>query len=227
MRTSSLARVVRFSVATFTVAFAVFMAGIYSGQAQDTKTKDQPKAAAGTAAKTLVDVNSADAKALETLPGIGPTIAQRIIDGRPYQSLDDLAKVKGVGPSKAQALKGRVVFGASGAPAKKPVNTARPATGAVTGSSPPPTTGGTTPRSSTSTKGATSAAKLAPGEKININTATAEELDRLPGIGPTKAKAIVDYRNQNGPFQTIQDIEKVKGIKAGSFAKIQDYITVR
>lgn len=226
MRTSSLARVVRFSVATFTVAFAVFMAGIYSGQAQDTKTKDQPKAAAGTAAKTLVDVNSADAKALETLPGIGPTIAQRIIDGRPYQSLDDLAKVKGVGPSKAQALKGRVVFGASGVPAKKPVNTARPATGAVTGSSPPPAAA-PAPRSSSATKGATSAAKLAPGEKININTATAEELDRLPGIGPTKAKAIVDYRNQNGPFQTIQDIEKVKGIKAGSFAKIQDYITVR
>ena len=59
---------------------------------------------------------------------------------------------------------------------------------------------------------------------ININKATAEELDRLPGIGPAKAKAIIDYRNANGDFKTNEDIQKVKGIKAGEFSKIRDYI---
>ncbi len=61
---------------------------------------------------------------------------------------------------------------------------------------------------------------------MNINTASAADLDKLPGIGPAKAKAIVDYRTQNGNFKTIEDIEKVKGIKGGVFSKIKDYIKV-
>ena len=67
---------------------------------------------------------------------------------------------------------------------------------------------------------------LTPGEKININKATAEELDGLPDIGPAKAKAIIDYRTQNGDFKTIEDIQKVKGIKAGVFSKIMDHTKV-
>ena len=59
---------------------------------------------------------------------------------------------------------------------------------------------------------------------VNINTATKEQLDALPGIGPVKAQAIVDYRNANGPFKTPADIMKVKGIKEGEFAKIKDQI---
>ena len=62
---------------------------------------------------------------------------------------------------------------------------------------------------------------------VNINTATKEELDALPGIGPVKAQAIIDYRNANGPFKTPEDIMKVKGIKEGEFAKIKDIITVK
>ncbi|MBI5568263.1 MAG: helix-hairpin-helix domain-containing protein [Chloroflexi bacterium] len=61
---------------------------------------------------------------------------------------------------------------------------------------------------------------------ININTANVEELDLLPGIGPSIAQAIIDYRTQNGPFKTIDDINAVKGIGDALFAKIKDSITV-
>ncbi len=64
------------------------------------------------------------------------------------------------------------------------------------------------------------------GEKININTASAEELDKLPGIGPTTAKAIIDYRTQNGPFKTIDGIKDVPRIGDSLFQKIKDQITV-
>ena len=61
---------------------------------------------------------------------------------------------------------------------------------------------------------------------VNINTATKEELDGLPGIGPVKAQAIIDYRNANGPFKTPEDVMKVRGIKEGEFGKIKDQISV-
>jgi competence protein ComEA len=63
-------------------------------------------------------------------------------------------------------------------------------------------------------------------ELININTATVEELDSLPGIGPTIAQRIVDYRNENGPFNTIEDIQNVSGIGTSTFDEIKDLITV-
>lgn len=62
--------------------------------------------------------------------------------------------------------------------------------------------------------------------RVDINTATVDELDTLPGIGPTTAQSIVDYRLQNGPFQVIQDIQNVPGIGPATFAQIQDYINV-
>lgn len=61
---------------------------------------------------------------------------------------------------------------------------------------------------------------------ININTATAEELTALPGIGDVKAEAIVSYREANGSFTSIEDIMNVDGIKEGSFSKIRDLIKV-
>jgi competence protein ComEA len=76
----------------------------------------------------------------------------------------------------------------------------------------PPPSGGATPG--------------APGALININTATAEQLDSLPGIGPSIAQAIVDYRTKNGPFKTIEAIKDVPRIGDSLFAKIKDMITV-
>lgn len=62
--------------------------------------------------------------------------------------------------------------------------------------------------------------------RVNINTATVTELEALPGIGPTAAQAIVDYRLENGLFQTINDILKVPGIGPATFDGIKDYITI-
>src|SRR3984885_10835801 len=61
---------------------------------------------------------------------------------------------------------------------------------------------------------------------VNINTATKEELDALPEIGPVKAQAIIDYRNADGPFKTPEDIMKVTGIKEGTYGKVKGMISV-
>jgi|SRR3989344_2390686 len=61
---------------------------------------------------------------------------------------------------------------------------------------------------------------------ININTALPAALETLPGIGPTKAAAIIAYREANGPFATIENIENVSGIGPATFAKISALITV-
>lgn len=63
-------------------------------------------------------------------------------------------------------------------------------------------------------------------QKININTASVKELDALPGIGPTMAKRIEEYRQSKGAFTSIEDIKHVKGIGDGLFKKIRDRITV-
>jgi competence protein ComEA len=63
-------------------------------------------------------------------------------------------------------------------------------------------------------------------ELININTASQAELETLPGIGPTTAQRIIQYREQNGPFVSTEDIINVPGIGAGTYQRIQDLITV-
>ena len=61
--------------------------------------------------------------------------------------------------------------------------------------------------------------------KININTATQSELETLPGIGPSTATKIINYRKENGRFNSIEDIKKVKGIGDSKFSQIKDLIT--
>lgn len=69
---------------------------------------------------------------------------------------------------------------------------------------------------------ATAAAKTG---LIDINTASASRLDELPGIGPGKAKAIVDYRQAQGPFRTPEELKKVKGIGQKTYDGLKDRIT--
>lgn len=61
---------------------------------------------------------------------------------------------------------------------------------------------------------------------ININTAASFQLESLPGIGPTIAQRIIDYREANGPFVNTEDIINVSGIGPGIYARIEDLITV-
>jgi competence protein ComEA len=65
------------------------------------------------------------------------------------------------------------------------------------------------------------------GGTININTASVSELEELSGIGPKLAQCIVDYRESNGPFVTIEEIMEVQGIGQGVFEEIKESISVR
>jgi competence protein ComEA len=157
-----------------------------------------------------VDLNTATQKELEDVKGVGPATAKKIIANRPYKNVDELKKaglsdkqIKSIGPSVT-------VSAAPAAPAAAPA--AKPA----------PVPAAAAPAKAAKAEKA-APAKLAPGEKVNINTAPKEKLDALPGIGPVKAQAIIDGR----PFAKPEDIMKVKGIKQGEYNKIKDIITVR
>lgn len=63
--------------------------------------------------------------------------------------------------------------------------------------------------------------------KVNINTATLEQLETLPGVGESTAKKIIEYREKNGKFQKEEDLKNVSGIGDAKYAKIQEYIKVK
>lgn len=71
------------------------------------------------------------------------------------------------------------------------------------------------------------AGEISGSRKININTANAQQLMTLPGIGKVRAAAIIEYRQSEGDFERIEDIMNVKGIKTGVFSKINSLICVK
>lgn len=83
----------------------------------------------------------------------------------------------------------------------------------------------TTPPASESLDSTGTSRPAQPG-LININTATLEQLDSLPGIGLVRAQAIIDYRNEYGPFTSVQDLLNISGIGEKTLEKLLDYITV-
>lgn len=170
------------------------------------KKVDTQKGVAG----GLVDINNATQKELEAIKGVGPASAKKIIAARPYQSADELTRA-GLSAKAVAALKPFVTVGKAqvsdaklNVPAKvSGVDISKPVKEAKSG-----------------TKSA--AVKLAPGTKINLNTADKAALENLPEIGPVKAQAIIDGR----PYKSIEDVMKVKGIKQKTFDAIKDYLVI-
>lgn len=147
----------------------------------------------------MIDLNTASQSELESLPGVGAKTAEEIISHRPFKSVDDLKHVKGIGKAKFDKLKDLVEV------------------------APPPAVSRGTAAANRASSSVSSKMKLAPGEKININTASESDLEKLPGIGPERAKAIIDGR----PYSNPEDVMKVKGIKEGIFSAIKPYVTTQ
>jgi len=74
--------------------------------------------------------------------------------------------------------------------------------------------------------GRSGASKLQPGQTVDVNTASESDLERLPGVGPSLARRIVEYRQANGPFTTPDDLQNVSGIGPSKFAKMEAFVRV-
>jgi competence protein ComEA len=160
-----------------------------------------------------VDLNSADRAEFLQLPGVGEGLAERIEQYRRehglFEDADELGQVRGVGPATLSRLKPLIT--ARGKPVDEPLpeKSKRP-------SSSSKKQGG----SKVSSKKAASLAVV-----VDINRATADELQLLPGIGPTLAQRIITARRQE-PFRSVDDLRRVSGIGPKKLETLRPYVTV-
>lgn len=156
-----------------------------------------PIPAARPAGDSTVDLNSASEKDLDSLPGVGPATAKKIIAGRPYSSVADLSKA-GVSAATIKKITPLVSVGghpgaAASAPAKPAASRSAPA----------------------------SSSSAASGSLIDLNSASEKDLDSLPGVGPATAKKIIAGR----PYSSVGDVSKA-GVSASTLKKITPLVTV-
>lgn len=196
-----------------------------------------PATASPTPAPAKIDLNRATEAELQELPGIGPARASAIVKARPFRTVDDLKALRGITPAVFAEISPRLTVAGlptTTAPAPKSA-TPKVAMPKAKATAPPPIAAPTAKKAAST--GATSAAAkeddpesqarkraaLPPGKTINLNTATAEELETLPYIGPVRAAAIIKAR----PFAKAEDVMKTEGIKEGIFAHIKEHIRVK
>ena len=169
----------------------------------------------------LINVNTAPLEELCLLRGIGPVKAKEIINYRsrkPFDTIEELMKVKGIGKATFEGIRDKITVGEK-IEKKDLKSKSVPTTSTQILVSP------TVPASKKKAEVPTQAAP-APGGKININTATQEELMTLKGIGEVRAKQIIEYREKSGPFRSTGELKKVKGIGEKTFLDLRDKITV-
>jgi comEA protein len=146
----------------------------------------------------LVDLNTADAALLDSLPGIGPAKAQDIIAHRAasggFRTVDDLTSVKGIGPKTLEQLRPLITV------TRAPPVPASVAVAAVPQPAPP------------ATPAVAVAPVVAADAVVHLNRATRAELETLAGIGPKLAQTILEDRHRNGPFRSVDELARVKGI---------------
>jgi competence protein ComEA len=161
----------------------------------------------------IVDINTADEVALAQLPGVGPRRAADIVAYRqhhgPFSSVDDLLAVPGIGPVTLARLRPAVCVSGLTAPALL---------GREKAPSPP---------RKTADRDVTGGLKRAgvPDDPVNLNTASVEQLQQLPGIGPVLAQRIVAERERTGPFRQVDDLRRIRGIKDKTIDKIRSLVT--
>ena len=157
-------------------------------------------AAAGAPATSPVDLNNATEQQLENLPGVGKATAAKIIAGRPYASVSDLAKA-GVSKATITKISPLVTVGAASSASKSA-----------------PTAAADT-RASKTAKPA--AAPAVSGAKVDINNATEKQLEDLPGVGKATAGKIISGR----PYSSVDDLAK-SGVSKSTIAKISPLVMV-
>jgi len=169
----------------------------------------------GTTLTYRVDLNRAERAELLQLPGIGPALAQRIKNRRPYQHVHQLRDVPGIGPAIYERLRPWVCVDEEEDAGDRPL--------------PAPVKRRTTSTSSPAMDGESRPAagkKKEPAAPIDINQAGVEDLQRLPNIGPIKARRIADDREAKGPFKSVDDLRRVPGIGPKTIEQLRPFITV-
>jgi len=155
---------------------------------------------ASTEKKALIDINSASADELMSLNGVGEATAKKIIAGRPYASVDDLAKA-GVSKSTITKIRSQVTVGAAPKTTKAATQPAK-------------STAAAKPEKKTKEEPKTSAS-------VDLNQASEKELEELPGVGTATAKKIIAGR----PYASVDDLAKA-GVSKSTITKIRPQVTV-
>lgn len=157
-----------------------------------------------------IDVDRVAAIELARLPRIGLTLAKNIVADRqahgPFGSLEGLDRVPGIGPGLIAAIRDKVAFSGE---------ITRPSGG----------TAALSQRGAPSSVGSAAQLPSAAAPQLDLNTATTSELDALPGIGPARARSIIEFRERHGSFSTVDDLGRVPGLGSAVVAKLRERLT--
>lgn len=194
-------------------AFAAVLLGLLAFRGYGTRLAARPTEPVSPAA--AVDLNRADRAELEQLPGVGPKLAAAIDahrrDRGGFRSVDDLRTVPGVGPVMIDKL--------------RPLVRVEPPAAVVRVADPelPPRVRAQAPKDEPKARPPAVRNKLQPGDPpLDVNASTADELQRIPYVGPVTAAAIVAGR----PFRTVDELDRVRGIGPKTLEKLRPFVVV-